>query len=171
MDQAQIRESIERTNAALAQNPAKARSTAAPLTARLINGLSFEVKGAGGETVRTDMPPPMGGEASAPNPGWLMRASLAACTATVIAMRAARLGVKLTVLEVDAESDTDNRRLLGLDDQCAAVLALRLKVRIGAEGASDDTLREIAAWADAHSPVACTVRTPPAITTEIEIAR
>jgi uncharacterized OsmC-like protein len=171
MEQAQIRESIERTSAVLARDPAKARSTAAPLTARLIDGLRFEVKGAGGETVRTDMPQTVGGEGSAPNPGWLMRASLAACTATVIAMRAARLGVKLTTLEVDAEGDTDNRRLLGLDDNAASVLALRLRVRIGAEGASDDTLREIAAWADAHSPVACTVRTPPAISTVVEIAR
>jgi uncharacterized OsmC-like protein len=171
MEQSAIRESIERTGAALAQSPAKARSTAAPLSARLIDGLSFEVKGAGGETVRTDMPPAMGGEASAPNPGWLMRASLAACTATVIAMRAARLGVKLTALEVDAESDTDSRRLLGLDDGAASVLALRLKVRIGAEGVSDDVLREIAAWGDAHSPVACTIRMPPPISIGVEIRR
>jgi len=171
MEQERIRESIERTSAVLAQDPAKARSTAAPLTARLIDGLKFEIKGAGGETAHTDMPRTVGGEGSAPNPGWLMRASLAACTATVIAMRAARLGVKLTTLEVDAEADTDNRRLLGLDDNAASVLALRLRVRIGAEGASDDTLREIAAWADAHSPVACTVRTPPAISTEVEIVR
>ena len=171
MEQARIRESLERASGALAQNPAMARGTAAPLTARLIDGLRFEVKGAGGETVRTDMPQMVGGEGSAPNPGWLMRASLAACTATVIAMRAARLGVRLTLLEVDAESDTDNRRLLGLDDAAASVLAVRLRVRIGAQGASDDALRAIAAWGDAHSPVACTMRMPPAISTEVEILR
>lgn len=169
MEQARIRESLERASDALRQNPAMARGTAAPLTARLIEGLAFEVKGAAGETVRTDMPRMVGGEGSAPNPGWLMRASLAACAGSVIAMRAARLGVKLTLLEVDAESDTDNRRLLGLDDAAASVLALRLRVRIGAHGASDDALREIAAWGDAHSPVACTLRMPPAISTEVEI--
>ena len=48
MEQARIRESLERASDALARNPAKARSTAAPLTARLIDGLKFEVKGAGG---------------------------------------------------------------------------------------------------------------------------
>ena len=169
MEQARIRESLERASDALTKNPTKARSTAAPLTARLIDGLRLEVKGAGGETVRTDMPQTVGGEGSAPNPGWLMRASLAACTATVIAMRAAWQGIKLTALEVDAESDTDNRRLLGLDDAAASVLALRLHVRIGAHGASDDVLREIAAWGGAHSPVACTMRMPPAISTEVEI--
>ena len=52
MNQTAIRESIERTSATLAQDPAKARSTAAPLTARLIDGLNFEVTGAGGESVR-----------------------------------------------------------------------------------------------------------------------
>ena len=169
MEQARIREALERASDALAKNPAMARGTAAPLTARLIDGLSFEVKGAAGETVRTDMPRRVGGDGGAPNPGWLMRASLAACAASVIAMRAARLGVKLTLLEVEAECDTDNRRLLGLDDAAASVLALRLHVRIGAHGASDDALREIAAWGDAHSPVACTMRMPPAISTEVEI--
>ena len=74
-------------------------------------------------------------------------------------------------LEVDAESDTDNRRLLGLDDAAASVLAVRLRVRIGAHAASDADLREIAAWGEAHSPVACTMRMPPAISTEVEILR
>ncbi len=35
MEQARIRESLERDSDALARNPTKARSTAAPLTARL----------------------------------------------------------------------------------------------------------------------------------------
>ena len=171
MEQARIRESIERTSAVLAQDPAKARSTAAPLTARLVGGLSFEVEGAGGETVRTDMPPTVGGEGSAPNPGWLMRAALAACMATVIAMRAARRGIELTTLEVVAESDGDQRRLLGIDDSAASTTALRLKARLGAEGVSEKELRELAAWADAHSPVACALRMPPAISSEVEIVR
>lgn len=171
MEQARICESLERASDALRQNPAMARGTGAPLTARLIEGLAFEVKGAAGETVRTDMPRMVGGEGSAPNPGWLMRASLAACAGSVIAMRAARLGVQLTLLEVDAESDTDNRRVLGLDNASASVLAVRLRVRIGAHGASDDALREIATWGEAHSPVACTLRMPPALSTEVEIVR
>jgi uncharacterized OsmC-like protein len=171
MEQARIRESLERASDALAKNPAMARGTAAPLTARLIDGLRFEVKGAGGEAASTDMPKMVGGEGGAPNPGWLMRASLAACAGSVIAMRAARLGVQLTLLEVQAESDTDNRRLLGLDDASASVLAVRLRVKIGARGASDDALREIARWGEAHSPVACTLRMPPALSTEVEILR
>ncbi len=170
MDMAAIRASIENTARALTEQPEKARSKSAPLSARLVDGLRFEVRGGGGELVFTDMPRMMGGEGSAPNPGWLMRAALAACTATVIAMRASHRGVALSTLEVVAESDTDQRRLLGIDDAAASMTALRMKVRLGAEGVSEQELRELAAWGDAHSPVACALRVPPAISTEVEIA-
>jgi uncharacterized OsmC-like protein len=171
MDMAAIRASIEHTTRALTEHPEKARGRSAPLTARLVGGLRFEVKGGGGELAFTDMPATMGGEGSAPNPGWLMRAALAACTATVIAMRAARRGITLDTLEVVVESDTDQRRLLGIDDTATPMTALRVKARLGAAGASEQDLRELAAWGDAHSPVACALRMPPAITTEVEIVR
>lgn len=171
MNQTSMRSTLENAVRTLSEHPEKARSRAAPLVARLVDGLRFEVKGAGGELVYTDMPGSMGGEGSAPNPGWLMRAALAACTATVIAMRAARRGVVLTTLEVTAEADGDQRRLLGIDDGAPSVTGLRVKARLGADGVSDEELRAIAAWADAHSPVACTLRMPPPIATEVEIVR
>ena len=171
MDIAAIGASIANTTRALTEYPEKARSRSAPLTARRVDGLRFEVKGGGGEIVFTDMPAVMGGEGSAPNPGWLMRAALAACTATVIAMRASRRGIALATLEVVAESDTDQRRLLGIDDSAASMTALRVKARLGAEGVSEEELRELAAWGDSHSPVACALRMPPAIETEVEIVR
>lgn len=80
------------------------------------------------------MPAAMGGSGSGPNRGWLLRAGLASCNATVIAMRAAQLGVKLNTLEVTVESDSDNRAMLGLDERISAgLLSLRTKVKIGAE--------------------------------------
>ena len=48
----------------------------------------------------TDMPEPMGGKAAGSNPGWLLRAGMASCAATAIAMRAAMQGIALTTLEV-----------------------------------------------------------------------
>jgi len=78
--------------------------------------------------------------------------------------------VRLTRLEVQAESIADGRRLLGVDDKAAPVLELRLTVRIGAEGASDDELRALVDWAESHSPVGCTLRKPPPMTTRVEIA-
>ena len=164
-----IRQALEKLGAAIAADPAKARAKSAPATARLSSGLQCEVSGPNGERLTTDMPPAMGGTASGPNPGWLLRGALASCTATVIAMRAAQLGVTLTVLEVTVETDSDHRGILGLDDQVSAGMRnLRLKVRIAGD-AAPDTLREIASWADAHSPVGCTVRDAPASSLEVEL--
>jgi len=170
MEAADIGAALERASDALARNPEQGRSATAPLTATLLDGLRVEVRGAAGELVLTDMPTSLGGEATAPSPGWLLRAALAACNATVIAMRAARRGVRLTRLEVAAESVADGRRLLGVDDSAAPVLELRLTVRIGAEGASDEALRSLVDWAEAHSPVGCTLRQPPPLSTRVEIA-
>jgi uncharacterized OsmC-like protein len=165
-----IRDAIDKTSRAIAEQPEKARSKNVPATARLLDGLRCEVKGPNGETVHTDMPPAMGGAASAPAPGWLLRAAMASCTATVIAMRAAKLGVNLTTLEVTVESNSDNRGILGLDDKISAGLSsIATRVRIGARDGSPDQLRELAAWGDSHSPVACTSRGSPSCTLEVEV--
>ena len=118
----------------------------------------------------TDMPPAMGGAAAAPNPGWLLRGALASCTATVIAMRAAKLGVELHTLEVLVESESDTRGMLGMDDTISAGLAgIRTRVKI-AGNAPPETLRDIVSWADAHSPVGCTVRHTVGCSLEVEVA-
>src|SRR5687768_17010068 len=127
-----VREAIERTSAAIAADPTKAKAKNVPATARLTQGLKFEVTGPHGERLMTDMPPAMGGTASGPNPAWLLRSAMASCTATVIAMRAAKLGVTLETLEVTVESESDSRGLLGLDDSISAGLgAVRTRIRIG----------------------------------------
>jgi uncharacterized OsmC-like protein len=171
MNASSIRAALENVSAAISADPAKARSKNAPATARLTAGLQCEVSGPYNERLITDMPPAMGGTASGPNPGWLLRGALASCTVTVIAMRAAKLGVTLSNLEITVESDSDNRGMLGLDENVSAGLAaVRMKVKISAPSASPETLREIVEWADAHSPVGCTMRQAPGCSLDIEIA-
>src|SRR3954470_5911631 len=132
MSNTRVREAIERLSTAIRAEPGKARSKNAPATARRTEGLKFDVTGPNHERMATDMPVPMGGDASAPNPAWFLRAGLASCAATVIAMRAANLGIALTHLEVTVESDSDLRGILGLDENvCAGLSAVRTKVRIG----------------------------------------
>src|SRR5262249_58360458 len=105
----------------------------------------------------------MGGNATGPSPGWFFRASLASCCATVIAMRAARLGVNLTTLEVTVESDGDHRGILGLDDRISAgVVALRTTVPDGAANPNAAPLHDPVRWADGHSPVGFNVPGPAA---------
>ncbi len=164
-----IKEAIEHLSAGIATEPAKARAKNAPATARLTEGLKCEVTGPRQERVFTDMPPAMGGAGSAPNPGWLMRSAIASCTATVIAMRAAKLGVALSALEVTVDTDSDLRGILGLDEKISAgQSAVRMKVKI-AGNAAPQVLRDIVAWADAHSPVGCTVRNAPAYLLDVEV--
>lgn len=165
-----VSEAIAKLSKTFTDQPEKARTKNAAATASLQDGPQFLITGPAGEKILTDMPAPMGGAASAPNPGWLLRAALASCNATVIAMRAARLGVKLETLEVTVESDSDNRGILGLDERVTAgLLSLRTKVRIGAKSATPTQLRELVAWAEAHSPVGCTIRQAPSATTEVEV--
>jgi uncharacterized OsmC-like protein len=165
-----IGEAIERLSVAISADPSKARAKNAPATARLADGLRCELTGPYNERLVTDMPPAMGGAAAGPNPGWLLRGAIASCTATVIAMRAAKLGVALSSLEVTVETDSDLRGILGLDgDISAGHGPVRMKVKIGAPAESSDALRAIVAWADAHSPVGCTIRQAPAYALEIEV--
>ncbi len=170
MNTTSINEALQKIGDVFVADPDKARSKGIPATASLVDGLHFEVTGPSGEKVYTDMPAAMGGAASAPAPGWLLRAAIASCTATVMAMRAARLGIDLTTLEVTVESEADQRGLLGLDEKVsAAFTTLRIKVRIGAENAAPDDLRSLATWGDDHSPVACTVRESPPTAIEVEV--
>jgi uncharacterized OsmC-like protein len=165
-----VKEAIDKLAAAISADASKARGKNLPATARLVEGLRCELSGPYGERFVTDMPPAVGGTASGPNPGWLMRGALASCTATVIAMRAAKLGVVLDSLEVTAESDSDLRGILGLDESVSAGHGpVRIKVRIGASGPSPDVLRDIVEWADRHSPVNCTVRDAPDCSLEVEV--
>lgn len=170
MSTPQVREAIQALATVLAEQPHKARARN-PAAAVLEDGLRFRISGPNGETASTDMPVALGGKASAPAPSWLFRASLASCTATVIAMRAAQLGLTLDTLQVSVSSESDVRGLLGTDDKVSAGLdGLRLHVRIGAAGASPEQLREIVSWADSHSPIGCTARSAQRTALEIEVA-
>ena len=165
-----IREALDRLGATISADPAKARAKNVPAIATLVEGLRCELTGPYGERIVTDMPPAVGGTASGPNPGWLMGGALASCTATVIAMRAATLGVALSRLEVHVETDSDLRGILGLDESVTAGHGpVRFRVTIGAADASPALLREIVEWADRHSPVTCTVRNAPECSVEVEV--
>ena len=165
-----VSEAIEKLRSSITADPSKARAKNAPATARLVNGLQCELKGPYGERVLTDMPPALGGAASGPNPGWLMRGAIASCTATVIAMRAAHDGIELDELEVTVETDSDLRGILGIDEKVSAGhQAIRMNVKIGSPSAAPEALRALVEWAEAHSPVGCTIKDSPACKLEVQV--
>ena len=88
----------------------------------------------------------------------------------MIAMRAAQLGVALTSLEVTVESESDSRGLLGLEGAgFPGPLAVRIAVRMGADGVPAEQLRQIVKWAEDHSPVGDAVRRAVPSTVDIEV--
>lgn len=96
----QIRTAIRTASEYLAQHLDDARSTDSAASATLVGGLVVRVTGPNGATITTDMVPSVGGTATGPSPGWLLRAAESSCVATLIAMRAAMLGITLDTLEV-----------------------------------------------------------------------
>lgn len=153
MSQSEIAQAIASSRQYLNDRPEKARSRDSKAKAVLEEGLRVRVEGPHGWSLVTDMAPDVGGKGSAPTPGWMLRSASAACLVSLIAMRAAEEGVDLSLLEVEVDSESDNRGLLGLgDDVPAGPLGLRTLVRVAAADADDATLRDIVQWADEHSP-------------------
>ena len=166
-----IQKSVNGVIAYLKENPKEAVSTSPPITAVMENGLRCRATGDNGQSIVTDMPQAVGGDGSAPSPGWLSRAALATCDATRIALRAAELGIELDTLEVTTDSVDDDRGLFGTDPSVrAGSLSLRTRVKIGAAGVSEKALWEIVDYAVTHSPVADACRRETPSTLEVKIA-
>jgi uncharacterized OsmC-like protein len=162
-----IRSAIEAASSHLTEHPEAAVATDVSATAIREEGLRFRVEGPKGDVV-TDMSKTVGGGATAPTPGWLLRAALASCDATAVALEAARDGVELTDLTVTVESESDFRGVLGVDDAVRpGPVAVRVRIQLAAGNATEDQLREIVRRAESRSPVGDAVAREVPMTTEI----
>lgn len=152
--QTHIRESVQGVINYYTENPDKTGGSDKEAIAVIEEGLRVRATGPDGQTLLCDMPNALGGGASAPTPGWMMRAALANCETIMISLRTAQLGIELNTLEVRVDSTSDDRGLLGMDDAVpAGPLNMKISIRIGADGASSAQLHEIVEWAEKHSPV------------------
>lgn len=166
-----IQKSIQQVAEHFSSNPEAAVRQDHAAVAVMEEGLRCRVTGPGDAALVTDMPKAIGGGGTSARPGWLLRAALASCDATVIAMRAAQLGIVLSRLEVVVSSETDGRGLLGVaDDVPPGPVEVRVCVRLAADGIPPERLREIVEWAEEHSPVGDTVRRAVPCRLEIESA-
>ena len=170
MSAEEIRSAIESAVAYLTENPDQARYTDTAATAVLTHDLRVRVHGPAGELLETDMPPAVGGTGAAPSPGWFLRAAMASCVASLVQMRAAMEGVALAGIEVTVDSESDDRGILGMNEEVpAGPLSSRVRVRLSATAPQADQLRAIAEWAVAHCPVADAVQRAVPVSTEVEI--
>lgn len=174
MSMQHIKESVESVINHYTENPSDAQGPGTPVKAVMEEGLRCRVELLDGiEILKTDMPTGIGGGGSAPSPGRLYRAALASCDATLVTLRAAYVGIKLTTLEVIVEGDPDDigtLGFLGIDDSIpAGERGLRLRFRIGAENATSERLHKLIEWVEAHSPVGDSISRAIPMEKEIEV--
>jgi uncharacterized OsmC-like protein len=154
-----IADAVASASAYLTEHPDEARYRDSHATARLDHGLVVAVTGPGGETARTDMPTGIGGTASVPSPGWLLRAAAASCVAVLVGIRAAATGVVLESVEITVDSESDDRGILGLDDTIpAGALSMKVVANVRARGLDAAATDALVRWAVDHCPVVDTVR-------------
>jgi uncharacterized OsmC-like protein len=165
---AEIRESIEKAVRYLSDHPAEARYTDSLARATLGEALRVEVEGPGAERISTDMPKGVGGHGEQLTPGWLFRAAIASCVASTIGMEAAREGVKLTSLQVDVDSESDDRGILGMDETVPpGPLSTQIRIRATAGGIEEKALREVVERGALRCPVCDATKRAVEVTLEI----
>lgn len=166
---AEIKESIENAVRYLTEHPDEGRYTDSFARATLGEALRVEVEGPNRERIVADMPGGVGGRAEEPSPGWLFRAAIASCVASTIGMEAAREGVTLTSLDVEVDSESDDRGMLGMDESVpAGPLSTRIGIRARADGVDADRLRELLARGAGRCPVCDATKRAVDVSLEIE---
>ncbi len=175
MGQEEIKQALDAAVDYLTANPDDAKYTDSPATARLTDPqrLQVDVSGPNDAAISTDMPTSVGGTNTTASPGWYLRAAEASCVATLIAMRAAQIGVALSDVEVTVDSESNDWGILGIGDDAgqgvpAGPLSTRVAARVRAAGADEGAIREIVEWAVAHCPVTDAVRRAVPITIEVD---
>lgn len=166
---AEIRESIENAVRYLSEHPDEARYTDSYARATIGEALRVQVEGPNRERIVTDMSGGVGGRGEEPSPGWLFRAAIASCVASTIGMEAAREDVTLSSLEVDVDSESDDRGILGMDTSVpAGPLSTRIGIRARADGVEEERLRELLARGAGRCPVCDATKRAINVSLEIE---
>jgi uncharacterized OsmC-like protein len=169
-----LAESMERVEAVLRRRPAVGLHDDAPAVARWEAGTRIVSDHRNGARIPTDMPVELGGTGDQVSPGWLFRAGIASCAATVIAMGAAAAGIELAVLEVSVSSRSDTRGLLGMRENDgspvpAGTRDLKLHVRIAASGVAADRLRALVEEGLRRSPIYAALLGSVPMTVDMEV--
>lgn len=174
MSNEQVAQAWHRVEAVLRRRPEVGLHDDAPAVTRWIAGTRMQTSHPSGAQFTSDMPAEFGGSGDVPTPGWLMRAGLAACTATCISMNAAGAGIALDALDVQVRSRSDSRGLYGLPGADgtpvpAAPQELRMTVRVAARGADPAQLRALVERACACSPVLGALCAPMPLALQIDV--
>jgi uncharacterized OsmC-like protein len=169
-----ISQAVRRVRAVLSRRPQAAMHADKPAIARWRQDVRVVCAHESGTQIATDLPVELGGTGDQITPGWLLRAALASCLATRIAMGAAADGIALTRLEVLATSTSDVRGLLGITSDLGEQIApepreVRLSVRIGAPCVPREKVQALIDESHRCSPVSAALANAVPIFLQIEI--
>lgn len=152
---------LQRVSDVLERRPSAAVQEDSPAVAVWDGALGTRLAPATGMALGSDMPVALGGKGTAPTPGWYVRAGVASCLVTSIAIQAAMRGIALRHVEVQARSRSDARGLLGI---AAGVppgpLSVSLTVTVQAPDVPQEALRALVEAAQAHAPMSDALRRP-----------
>jgi len=169
-----ISQAIQRVRAVLMRRPQRAMHADDAAVARWEQDLRVVCHHENGTRIATDLPIELGGRGDRVTPGWLLRAGLASCLATRIAMAAAADGIALTRLEVQATSTSDVRGILGITGDLGEPVSaepreVRLQVRIGAPGVPRERVQALVDESQRCSPVSAALGNAVPVVLQIEL--
>jgi uncharacterized OsmC-like protein len=150
--------------------------TADPINARVVFQASATAHDAvastvslGNYQVEVDEPPPLGGEAKAPNPVEYYLASLLSCQIVTWRFWAEKLGIAVDEITAHAEGDLDVQGFFGFDETVRSGFEqVRVVIKVtGPE--TEDRYRELQDAVDAHCPVLDLTRNATPVTTSVQI--
>jgi uncharacterized OsmC-like protein len=169
-----IAKAMQRVRAVFTRRPEAAIHADEPAVAGWEGGTRVVARHANGTRITTDMPVELGGAGNQVSPGWLLRAGLASCLATRVAMEAAATGISLTRLEVLAKSTSDARGLLGMAGEDGAPITsgpceMLLEVKMSAPNVARERLQALVDESFRCSPVSAALEKPVPVALRIEI--
>jgi uncharacterized OsmC-like protein len=162
MSTGNIAQAMQRVREVLTRRPQAGVHADEPAVARWDAGMRVVARHANGTQITTDMPVELGGTENQVSPGWLLRAALASCLATRIAMAAAAAGISLSRLEVLARSTSDARGLLGMQGAAGEPITpapheVQLEVKVAAPDVARERLQAMIEHSFRCSPVLAAV--------------
>jgi len=133
---AQIRERLERVRRTIELRPVMAQGTML-VQLEMGDGLKCTTRADQWTTV-IDEPAAVGGDDSAPTPGFYGFSALAGCLAMSIKSLAAQSSIKIHSIAIDVEGDYDDRAFFGIGDARPEFQNIRMKIHVRSEAADDE---------------------------------
>lgn len=149
-DMKKIKEAFERNEQALLRQPSLGQKSGT-VKVRLDKGLRCEIEGVCWQFA-SDMPVKVGGDQTAPSPGFYVAGALGSCIAIMAKMWASRLDIPIKSIEIDVFYEVDMSMLFGVNDTPARWKSISYEARVNSP-ASEKDIQKVLELAHQYSHV------------------